>query len=641
MRTHARSLPAVVIRLNAGRRHVLLIALAVGVGAVLIIGRQRISEAAPPSTIAAPEKPWMKAGFVHKPAAWSDQSYYFAMHDGTRLAVSLYFPNHQVPAKPAPVLLLQTRYGRADSAPQGDAWLKSGYVVASVDVRGTTSSFGCRATELGPDEQRDMDEIIAHLAEGSWSNGKVIAEGRSYLADTADLATTRPAPALVAAIPRETDFDIYQLFWPGGIPNNYLFQGWGNEVYETDFGRDTVQGTLDCALRVEDCRKLFPMLQPVDEDGDYRMLQEAIRTRQNRCKHWSTKDYANALFRDDKGLNGYAIFEGSAGDRLAAVRRERKPVQYWGSWVDANTADESLDRYFSTPEVPSVIIITANDHSGEIRADPFFPGRREDPMPSLIEQDRLNLEFSDLIMSGRLPTRTIKYYVMGAGVMRETSVWPPAGIQQLRFALDAHGQLTRGEPAPGSDAREVDFTATAGTANRWTTQDGIAPAYTDRRVEDRKLLTYDTVPVTEDSELAGWAVVTLRMRTKTSDPAVFAYIEDVAPDGRVTYVTEGEIRAVDRKIADPSTLPYDQGPAPHSFNRAAALPVVPGEAFTLKFKLYSTATLIKKGHRMRLAIAGADSETFARLSKGQPEQFEIFRGGAEPSVVELPLRTWH
>jgi hypothetical protein len=572
------------------------------------------------------------------------------MHDGTRLAVSLYFPNRLVPSKPAPALLLQTRYGRAGAKDEGDAWLKAGYVVVAVDVRGTTSSFGYRDSEVGPAEQQDMEEIIAHVAKQPWSNGKVIAQGISYLADTADMATTRHAPALVASIPRETDFDFFDLFWPGGIPNKWLFLGWGDEVYEMDFGRKptppsaqagTPHSPLDCRLRIEDCPKLFPLLQPVDEDRDYTLLREALRTRETERKHWTTGDYANALFRDDKGLNGYPIFEGSAGDHLASVRRERKPVQYWGSWVDANTADAALNRYHSTPEIPSSIIITANNHGGNIGADPFFPDRRDEPVPSLAEQDRLNLAFSDQIMAGRFTTRTIQYYVMGARVMRETPVWPPVGIKQVRFALDANGQLTRGKPASGVDVRQVDFTATGGKANRWTTQDGPAPVYDDRRDEDRKLLTYDTVPVTEDSELAGWAVVTLRMRTKTDDPAVFAYIEDVAPDGRVTYVTEGQIRAVNRKIAAPSTLPYDQGPAPHSFNRADALPVVPGEAFTLKFKLYSTAALIKKGHRIRLAIAGADSDTFKRLSRGQSEEFTIFRGGGEPSVVELPLRAWH
>ena len=48
----------------------------------------------------------------------------------------------------------------------------------------------------------------------------------------------------------------------------------------------------------------------MDEDRDYRLLREALNTRETEHKHWTTQDYANALFRDDKGLNGYPIFEG-------------------------------------------------------------------------------------------------------------------------------------------------------------------------------------------------------------------------------------------------------------------------------------------------------------------------------------------
>jgi hypothetical protein len=67
--------------------------------------------------------------------------------------------------------------------------------------------------------------------------------------------------------------------------------------------------------------------------------------------------------------------------------------------------------------------------------------------------------------------------------------------------------------------------------------------------------------------------------------------------------------------------------------------VVPGERFSLSFKLYSVAILIKKGHRVRLAIGGADIDTFRRLSPA-PERFEIYRGGHEMSRLKLPLRRW-
>ena len=139
--------------------------------------------------------------------------------------------------------------------------------------------------------------------------------------------------------------------------------------------------------------------------------------------------------------------------------------------------------------------------------------------------------------------------------------------------------------------------------------------------------------------MAGWPVVILQMSTATSDPSIFAYLEDVAPDGTVIYITEGQLRAINRKIADREALPYDPGPVPHSFKRADTLPVVPGEKFSLAFKLYSVAVLIKKGHRIRLAIGGADIDTFRRLSHA-PERFEIYRGGHEMSRLNLPLRLW-
>lgn len=584
---------------------------------------------------------------------WSDVSYYLAMRDGIRLAISLYFPDHTPPSKSAPVVLVQTRYGRAgarhkdsDNPRTLDPWLRAGYVAAIVDVRGTTASFGPRDSELGPDEQADMDEIIQHLADQPWSNGKIIATGVSYTGNTADLATTRPAPALVGSIPRATDFDFWELFWPGGIPNDSMFRDWSTEVHEMDFGRSKVvpgsqpnveEKDLDGQSRIEDIVSLFPLIQPVDEDSQHTLVQEALRTREVDRRHWNADDYVNVFFRDDKAANGHSFFDACAAAYMDAVRQERKPVQYWGSWMDANTGDEAINRYRSAPEVPSVTVITANDHGGGVRADPFFPDR-SDPLPAMNEQHKMRLAFADGIVAGNIPQRVIKYYVLGAGSFRETVEWPPRDVDYAHFHLDRNGTLTRGVPDSGRDAYDVDFTATTGRNNRW--YQFTRASYGDRRKQDLKLLTYDTPPFTEDMELAGWPVIALQMSTATSDPTVFAYLEDVAPDGTVTYITEGQLRAINRKIADRDALPYDPGPVPHSFKRNDALPVVPGEKFSLAFKLYSVAALIKKGHRVRLAIGGADADTFRRLSESAPERFEIYRGGSEMSRLTLPLRPW-
>lgn len=45
----------------------------------------------------------------HARPDWRDVSYYLPMRDGVRLAISIYFLGHMPPAKPAPVVLVQTR----------------------------------------------------------------------------------------------------------------------------------------------------------------------------------------------------------------------------------------------------------------------------------------------------------------------------------------------------------------------------------------------------------------------------------------------------------------------------------------------------------------------------------------------------
>jgi hypothetical protein len=114
----------------------------------------------------------------------------------------------------------------------------------------------------------------------------------------------------------------------------------------------------------------------------------------------------------------------------------------------------------------------------------------------------------------------------------------------------------------------------------------------------------------------------------------------VAPDGRVTYLSEGMLRAIMRAPAEAARLPYDQGDAAHSYARADALPVTPGEVMQLRFALFPTAARIQRGHRLRLAIAGADAAVFRRYSEGGDDVFTIRHGGATASSITIEMRPW-
>jgi predicted acyl esterase len=206
----------------------------------------------------------------------SDRSSYVSMRDGVRIALSLWFPGGREPENPAPTLLIQTRYGRAGVFGDGESrgyqpFVDAGYVVAIIDTRGSTASFGPRDVDIGPDEVRDMDEVIAHLASRPWSNGVVYVTGLSYMADTADIASSRPASAMKGGIIRETDFDVWtHLFFPGGAKNDWFLTSWGDATHRMDLGVSMDPAlNLDCRARAADCPKLWPVLQAVDNDKDF------------------------------------------------------------------------------------------------------------------------------------------------------------------------------------------------------------------------------------------------------------------------------------------------------------------------------------------------------------------------------------
>jgi uncharacterized protein len=82
--------------------------------------------------------------------------------------------------------------------------------------------------------------------------------------------------------------------------------------------------------------------------------------------------------------------------------------------------------------------------------------------------------------------------------------------------------------------------------------------------------------------------------------------------------------------------PYEPlGPA-HSFLRADAEPLTPGETATIQFSLFPTSILLRKGHRIRVALAGADASLFQRFPAEGTPTWTVYREAQRASFVELP-----
>ena len=196
------------------------------------------------------------------------------------------------------------------------------------------------------------------------------------------------------------------------------------------------------------------------------------------------------------------------------------------------------------------------------------------------------------------------------------------------------------DPVPesrGNDSYTVDFSATTGNENRWMSQMGKPVRYGDRRDEDRKLLTYTSVPLAEDVELTGSPTVTLYVASTHTDGAFYVYLEDVGPDGRVSYLTEGMLRAIHRKTADPATAPYVPLGVYHTFRRADAQPLVPGEVVPIAITMFPISTVFEKSHSIRIAVAGHDDSLKDKYPRDGIPVLTVERNASYPSQVLLPL----
>ena len=571
------------------------------------------------------------------------QAIYITMRDGVKIAADVLLPKGLPADEKAPTILYQTRYWRAREYQPGLSWIdhffnaplrfftSHGYALVLVDVRGTGASFGARRHPWDPEEIKDAGDIVDWIVAQPWSNGKVGGYGTSYSGTTAELLTVVHHPAVKAVIPRFNEFDAYtDISFPGGIYLDAFVEKWA----ESNRSLDANQVSKDWGLK----GKLVRGVKPVDADKGRRLLQQAVR---DHASNISVDSIARGItYRDDRDSEHDIVTEDfNVYTFREKIEQSGVPIYGWGGWFDAGTANAVIQR-FMTFSNPQLAVVGPWNHGASQHASPYAPGPA-----NTTEQGMEYLRFFDHhlkgIDNGVMDKKVLYYYTVGEEKWKETPAWPPAGSTTQRWYLAANNTLSQNAPEAkaGADEYTVDFEATTGTTNRWHTQKGGGPViYPDRAEADRRLLVYTSPPLAEDTEITGYPIVTLYVTSTATDGAFFVYLEEVDENGRVTYLTEGQLRALHRRVSD-EPPPYTQFVPYHSFKRQDGLPLTPGEQTELTFGLLPISVLVKKGRRLRIAIAGADSETFSRLpAEGNPV-ITVARNSLRASFIDLPIIT--
>ena len=570
------------------------------------------------------------------PSRHEVSAHYITAQDGTRLAADVYLPAGEHDP-PHPALLTLTRYRRGLEDPEtGERiptlsgpdrhFIDHGYALVKVDARGSGASFGTRPVEYGRQEVLDAHDVVEWVVSREWSDGAVGAYGTSYTGTTAELLAAVNHPAVKAVIPGWSDFDAYPSpVRPYGLLARGFIETWGDLVGQMDDN---------------DVEAMGAGVRRVDEDEDGALLAAAV------AEHAANPDVFERVvateYRDDVVGGGQTWAEIGPIHWKSEIEASGVPMLVLVSWMDAGTADGTLLRFrhFTNPQK---VLILASTHGGGYSASPYAVSDEPlPPDPSLADQMEMRRLFFDHHLKGADngvdAWPAMRFHNLGEEAYHDTEVWPPVGTETTTLYMDSGGRLTgdRDAVTAGSDDYAVDPGVTTGPDNHWMAQMG-APILNldDRGAMDDRMLTYTTEPLGSDLQIAGYPVVTLKLASDREDGALYVYLEDVDPQGRSRYVTEGGLRLIHRKTVP---NPYFAGEEPyHSFARSDAEPMPPGEAVDVSLRLWPIAALIRAGHRIRVAVAGADAGMFDPLPADGEATLTVYRGGEDGSRLDLPV----
>ncbi len=573
-------------------------------------------------------------------------SSYVDLPEGRRLAVDVLRPTRrgQVETRPLPVLYEHTIYNRAmtvvrdgkvtDAAMLGltptsravlkimslssggevvidqarmRPWvgrlLRQGYVVVAADASGTGASFGTPPTSFEA-FGHEAGLMIDWIAAQPWSDGRVGMYGQSFTAMIAVAAAAQGRSALKAVYGASTALDAYRAVgYRGGI-------------------RDTGFNTPYVLLTSQ----LDGLATPVDgADG----VMDAAR-RQRRGEGFSQRvaDLGRArAFLDDPPTAAGLTWPGmSLYPLLPRIRAGRTPIYLEAGWNDIFTRDTLL--LYANLDGPRRVTVRPWRHRLLTKADVDL-----DPGVEAARWFDRWVRGRDAGLDGEPEVHLALMDFDGFCAWTPQDAWG-GGAGTRVFFLDTNGRLSTGPVAEAGQTRKVaDFSATTGRDSRWNGVIG-AGVYPDLAANDRKGVVFTTAPLEDPLEVIGHPILQVAISAEGRDDAeIVALLEDVAPDGRVRYVSEGALRASHRA---PAVAPYDALGLPfHDHRRAALQPLKPGETVTLSLDLQPVAYRFAKGHRVRLALQAADADNLAITAP--PYVLGTHWGGPDPARLSLPV----
>ncbi len=521
--------------------------------------------------------------------------------------------------------------------------LDNGYAYVWIQSPGSCQSSGARNIEYPPNEIDAINTVIEWIIKQPWSNQKVGAIGGSYSGTTAEMSCATMHPALKVVVSKAPDFDPYQVnAQPGGLMSETFIKTWANMIYKMDQNDvvgvvEAINGEMSFIEKIILKSQVKKLKEPNEEDIDIYNL--AIENHKNNIKPEELIKLIEFKDLSDTRRSNLSIGDIALYNYKDKIEEAQVNTYTLVGWMDAAVAEGALQKYL-TINSPQVLTIYPTGHVLSKLSDPY------DTLKTFSKNEKETFENNywsyldkNLNSCCEKEGRKIRYFTYGINKWQETTVWPPKGAEYKRWYFNENNSLKTSNPLVnnGLDKYIVDFTATTGSKNRWISQMGKHVIYNDRTNEDTKLLTYTTDPLIEDIEITGSPTVTLFVSSTHKDGSYHIYLEDITPNGEAIYLTEGLLRAIHRKEYPIEDAPYVPLGVYHSYSQLDTTSLVPGEVTKIKISLYPISTVFKKGHSIRVSIAGYDASMQSKYPQEGTPVLNVERNLFYKSNIEMPV----
>lgn len=594
-----------------------------------------------------------------KEIAVIDQKVMMPMRDGIRLATDIYRPKGD---KPVPVIFSRTPYnfnGWNDGEPRGNysaayEAVSRGYAYIVQNERGRFFSEG--EWEILGAPLTDGLDAFDWMVKQPWCNGSIGLIGCSSTAEWQMAVAALGHPALKAIVPQAYGAGVGRIGkyyeqgnWYRGGATQMLFISWlygtQNDAIRPQFPKDATQEQLIRASRQFD---LAPERARVDwakglahlpvkdilsnVNGPEGIFNDMVKRKPN-DPAW----YKGGLYHDDMPFHVPAFwfvswYDVASSPNLAMVNHIKEKAA-----VNKQVAENQY------------LVIAPTLHCSFTRAtENTMVGERSVGDARLNYNEQIYKWF-DKWLKGETndfneKTSKVQYFTMGMNKWQKADTWPPAAAQMQTFYLHSggkanslygDGRLTTVTPPKNALTDGFSYDphnpVTSYGGNVCCTGNAVTGGSFDQRVMETRndILVYTSEPLTEDTEVSGFIETTLYVGSDAKDTDFTIKLIDVDPEGKAYNLDETIQRARYRDGYEKEVW------------------MEKGKVYKLEMTPMSTSNLFKKGHRIRIEIAGSNFPRFDRnLNTGGNNYDEkegvvannlIYHSVQYPSQLRLPI----